>query len=452
MNILKRNIEQDSYLNNYLNNLILIFLLMSIVFSRSFLGINIFGFRVGELAMAFSAFVFLFSTFFYVKKIIQKYKYILISSYIILIAFLVTVVFTESNLLNLYTYKSSSYIWTLGFLYIGLLLKNKDLMNIKYIFLFQFVLIIIYLVAIFDFPELVIKFFINFSDKYEPHKGSDITINFIILILFINKFFNYKQKGYVLFILNIALFAPLLIYKSRAAFIAVMFFLIYEIYKYRNEIFKFDIRKIILYLLACLLFTISTFTSQKYVVVEFSAETLDQIPSAFKNLGQYKFSKYKDDYPILYISESRLYSGDGNLNWRFQLWQDAIEDNKQENKLFYGIGYKEKFNVFIENNLVNTAGVADGNDRRGLDGLNEHVHNYLLTIFLRGGYLKLFSFLILHLSFFYYAKKNKKLLSMTFFYFPIMFVSFFDSSMENAHFPLIFFYTLSTQFLKSSEY
>ena len=98
--------------------------------------------------------------------------------------------------------------------------------------------------------------------------------------------------------------------------------------------------------------------------------------------------------------------------------------NYQENKLFYGIGYKSKFNVFIENNLVNTIGVADGNDRRGLDGLNEHVHNYFLTIFLRGGFLQLLVFFTFYYSLFQSAKKNNQLFEMIIFSTSVMFVSF----------------------------
>ena len=212
---------------------------------------------------------------------------------------------------------------------------------------------------------------------------------------------------------------------------------------FTKEILRFNFRRIIVFLLVSILLIISTFLSQRYVVVEFSEETIEQIPNAFKTLGEYKFSKYKDDYPLFYISERRLFSGDGNLNWRLQLWQDAIEDNYQENKLFYGTGYKSKFNVFIENNLVNTIGVMDGNDRRGFDGLNEHVHNYFLTIFLRGGFIQLLVFFTFYYSLFQSAKKkkNNQLFEMIIFSASIMFVSFFDSSMENAHFPLLFYFS-----------
>ena len=450
MNTLKNYIEKYYIKNNYLKTLVITFLFLSIIFTRSFLGIQIWMFRLGELVMAFSALIFLITLTIFKPIYEDKYKSIFLTSVLILLTFGVTVVFTGSNLFNVYTYKASSYIWSIGFLFLGLTLPKLKTLRRSYSILLQISLLIIYLVAIYDFPENIIEFFYSYSDKYEPHKGSDIVINFAILIYFLNRFYKHNQYGFELFLVNLSIFLPLFLYKSRAALISILIFVIYELFLYRKEIFRFNFRRIIVFLFVSILLIVSTFLSQRYVVVEFSEETIEQIPDAFKTLGEYKFSKYKDDYPLFYISEKRLFSGDGNLNWRLQLWQDAIEDNYQDNKLFYGIGYKSKFNVFIENNLVNTIGVADGNDRRGLDGLNEHVHNYFLTIFLRGGFLQLLVFFTFYYSLFQSAKKNNQLFEMIIFSASVMFVSFFDSSMENAHFPLLFYFFVGNQYLKKS--
>ena len=450
MNTLKNYIEKYYIKNNYLKTLVITFLFLSIIFTRSFLGIQIWMFRLGELVMAFSALIFLITLIIFKPIYEDKYKSIFLTSVLILLTFGVTVVFTGSNLFNVYTYKASSYIWSIGFLFLGLTLPKLKTLRRSYSILLQISLLIIYLVAIYDFPENIIEFFYSYSDKYEPHKGSDIVINFAILIYFLNRFYKHNQYGFELFLVNLSIFLPLFLYKSRAALISILIFVIYELFLYRKEIFRFNFRRIIVFLFVSILLIVSTFLSQRYVVVEFSEETIEQIPDAFKTLGEYKFSKYKDDYPLFYISEKRLFSGDGNLNWRLQLWQDAIEDNYQDNKLFYGIGYKSKFNVFIENNLVNTIGVADGNDRRGLDGLNEHVHNYFLTIFLRGGFLQLLVFFTFYYSLFQSAKKNNQLFEMIIFSASVMFVSFFDSSMENAHFPLLFYFFVGNQYLKKS--
>ena len=87
--------------------------------------------------------------------------------------------------------------------------------------------------------------------------------------------------------------------------------------------------------------------------------------------------------------------------------------------------------------------------RRGLDGLNENVHNNWFNILARGGLFHLaiflyFYYLIIKSSF----KKDNKLLLLLFIL-PLMFVSFFDSSMENSHFPLIYYFFLG-RFYKSN--
>ena len=319
----------------------------------------------------------------------------------------------------------------------------KVQINSKLALLFlEAILITIFFVAVFDFPDWIINFFTSFSDKYEPHKGSDIVLNFILINLLVSSSKNNRNEIFELFLLNSSLFLPLILYKSRAAFIATMFFVLIQVFQNKKVLRVFDFKRVIVYISMVIIVIISTFISQKYVIQEFSESTLEQIPSAFKSLGEYKFSKYKGDYPFLYFSDQRVFSGDGNLNWRLQLWQDAIEDNVESNSIIFGAGYKEKFTVFIEDNT------GYGNDRRGLDGLNEHVHNYFLTIFLRGGLFQIFIFTVFYWKLFNLVDEKNKLNYLKFLL-PILFVSLFDSSMENSHFPLIMYYFLGNQFIKN---
>ena len=44
--------------------------------------------------------------------------------------------------------------------------------------------------------------------------------------------------------------------------------------------------------------------------------------------------------------------------------------------------------------------------RLGRDGMNEHVHNYLVNIFARGGIFQLFLFIFFHLSLIVLEDKN----------------------------------------------
>ena len=84
--------------------------------------------------------------------------------------------------------------------------------------------------------------------------------------------------------------------------------------------------------------------------------------------------------------------------------------------------------------------------RLGLDGLNEHVHNNWFNI-LQGGLFQL----IFYLTFYYFVittyYKKQKNYKILFLILPILFVSFFDSSMENSHFPILYYFFLGRELL-----
>ena len=101
----------------------------------------------------------------------------------------------------------------------------------------------------------------------------------------------------------------------------------------------------------------------------------------------------------------------------------------------------EEKNIFLKGYGFNEK-IPAMNDplRAGDDGLNENIHNFLLNVFARGGvfhfiiYLFLLFFMILNLKIIH---KNYSFMSIIL---PIFLASFFDASMENAHFPLIFYF------------
>ena len=152
---------------------------------------------------------------------------------------------------------------------------------------------------------------------------------------------------------------------------------------------------------------------------------IDLIVESYESLSEYRLKHYQQDYPILYFENGRVLSGDGNLNWRLIMWQDSIQDNVDENKLLFGTGYKDKFNVFKVNNT------GFGNDRRGLDQLNEQVHNYFMTVLLRGGIIQLLIviFIFYNILTSSLIKKDDKA-SFIVFTLSILFISSFDSSMK----------------------
>lgn len=131
------------------------------------------------------------------------------------------------------------------------------------------------------------------------------------------------------------------------------------------------------------------------------------------------------------------------------MWQDQILFTLEEGSIFSGVGYKEKLKVFRVETPPENGGSGKpgdyGNDRKGLDGLNEQIHNYFLTIFARGGLIHVSIFIFLYLYMIINVNKSNLILFLAIL-FSILFVSSFDSSMENAHFPLIFYFFIGNYF------
>jgi hypothetical protein len=421
----------------------LLYCLFASIFSRSFVGLTIFKLRIGEIAIAFSFIYFIYVISLLISnKLISRISKLLISQFVVVILyFFILSFYTNSSLISPYTFRSSSYIWVIALVFLG----NSLILNINnrnYIIAFQLLLIFIYLTGLFGVFEIVENFFLMYSDKFELHKGSDLALVFIIFNLIINKYFEYKAIGLRLFVVNFSLFLPLFLFKSRSAFIAVLVFVFYELFLYfKNQNFtkKNNLLIIIIFLLVT---TFSTVLTQNRVVPE-SIDT-KIITESYSSLGTYKFSKYKQDMPFLYIENQRIYSGDGNLNWRLDMWQDAIYDTTLDSKLYIGEGFKSKFKVFTVNNT------GFGNDRTGLDKLNENLHNYFLNIFLRGGIIHLI--LVIYIFVYLYRNRIKNNFQMLVFYFSVFFISFFDASMENAHFPIIFYIFLGYFFIEKNKF
>ena len=108
-------------------------------------------------------------------------------------------------------------------------------------------------------------------------------------------------------------------------------------------------------------------------------------------MAKFRLGTYDSEIPLLFVDSGRLYSSDGNLNWRIQMWQDMfIYIDSSPSRYIYGVGFGERLPVF------DVSVFPDAKYRIGLDGLNEHLHNYWLTVFARGGLLHLLIFLYLY--------------------------------------------------------
>lgn len=414
-----------------------IFYICIFLFARTFMGISIFGFRIGEISMLVS-FLFLVIPLLFLKNSIifqlilnSKIYYTLI---FLISSFIVYIFISDGSFLNLYIYKASSYIWTIGFLFLGIYISTAYSFKIEKFYIFLLILVFIYYYSIYGISSNIQNLFLNFSDKFEYHKGSDILIMFVAVFFITNRTFSNKRVALEIFISLSAIFLPLMLYKSRGAFISLVLYVILEAI-YLRKFFKVHyLRNISLAIIFLLLSLQSIFIVNKSGFLK-----LFEVEEKVDFLVTYRQVPLEESSSILYVKDGRLFSGDGNFNWRLQIWQDIVSDLLSTKKLFIGYGYNSKIPAM------------DDPFRSGDDGTNENVHNFLINILARGGLLHLFTFIVLM---FLLIKKAIYVngLNILNFVSPIFVTSLLDSSMENSHFPLIFYfllgYTINHKFKK----
>ena len=422
--------------NRYLKLLIIFFFIFVFIFTRSFMGIYVLGFRLGELAILASMFcLLLFSLFLKKDSSLELFKQSKINLIInlILISFVFIAYLSNSNFINPYTYKASSYIWTIGFFFLGYQMTKNWKFQKKYFNFSLLILLYIYFLAIYDLPSSVQDFILSISDKYEPHKGSDMLIMFIATMFIFIRLNNNRIGIEALFVFSF-LYFPLLLYKSRGAFISLVIYFILEVIHNRKTLVNTTFFRNFGLLIASLLIAVQSvfFVTQsgtlKVAIANEKINEVTQYRAPELNPGEY--------VNYLYLKDGRLYSTDVNINWRIEIWQDVFEDINNDNLYFIGHGYSATIPAM-------SALDHEGNSvRSGLDGMNENVHNYLVNIYARGGLIHLALFLCLY---FYILKANKgknNNYSSLIFLIPVMFCSFFDASMENSHYPLILYFLL----------
>ena len=137
---------------------------------------------------------------------------------------------------------------------------------------------------------------------------------------------------------------------------------------------------------------------------------------------------------MFYFEDGRIFTTDGNLNWRFQIWQDIFSD-MWNTQYFLWVMYDDII-------------LMDSDQRYGQDKQNINVHNYFFHIFSRGGIVSV----VFVLLFYYFLFKLFKQRNLHLDYFqitlPLLFNSLFDPCMENAHYPVIFYLLLGLTFRK----
>tara|TARA_B000000565_G_scaffold193374_1_gene147826 strand:- start:13427 stop:14662 length:1236 start_codon:yes stop_codon:yes gene_type:complete len=405
------------------------------------MGIYIFGFRIGELAMGFSLLIFIFSMVtFYSSNIFNNSnkKIFFITFFLISITFIVNV-FIYGNSISTYTFRSSSYIWTTGFLFFGYQFFRVNTLSKNLIYVGIPILIYIYFFSIYGFPQTIIDFILSISDKFEPHKGSDLLIIYVTIVFVVNKLFMDKRRGFEIFILLTSLYFPLMLFKSRASFIAFLFFSISELYYFRNNINSNYKRNLLLIFLVIFIFFQSVFFVSGSGFIK-----ADEIEAEVEYVATYRNDPDDEKFRLFYIAEdtlgsrtTRIFSSDNNLNWRLQIWQDVIYDLLSKNKLILGYGYEDKIPAMLDEG------------RSGLDRLNENVHNYVVTLLARGGITTVILYSLLYFMLIKTYKDETKSNYFLIYLIPVLFNSLFDVAMENSHFPLIFYFFSGMLFHKN---
>ena len=328
-----------------------------------------------------------------------------------------------------------------SFFYLGIIFPHDNIYVKKLRIFLPVLLPFVYVFASSIYPKFISSFFINYSDKFEFVKASDVLMVLIIVIFYYNNFQD-KKWNYIFIFLIIPAFLPLLLYLSRGSFVALVVFLFMELFSFRKELIKNLLKTTLFMFLAILVFIISTFNiygnlsfekSNPLINAELERTQTEVLQDNLQDLLERR--NYIGVIFSLYFDEGTLKSTDGTLNWRLDIWQDLLNDMNDENKQLFGYGYNEILPAMTD---------ASEPGRMGKDGMNENIHNYFLNVYARGGLVLLSLFLFLHYLFIKRWKKINGDFRLANFIIPLLIASFFDVSMEGVQFPLNYYFFVGT--------
>ena len=415
-------------ISSYFYFILLIFLTL---FARSFVGLYIFGFRLGELLIGGALLSFALFVIVGRSKLLKLVPKFLITNElkVIFISSLFLFIFNNFDIPNLVSIRRSSYIWTLIFLFLG----AYFLANINYqiqTYVFSIILIFLYLFSYGYYPNIMIDFFKQFSDKFEFIKASDIFLSLLVANHIVTRSSLPKTRILVFTIFSSLAFLPYFISQSRGSSLACLIFLFLFLYHQRSEISNNKTYSIITLLIGVGIFFFSTLLI---------TERLENSPALEDNLqsqiiiavdANLKNKNIKEGFLGFYMYDGRLMSRDNTTNWRLDIWQDLYWDLNSKNAILTGYGFDSIFPIMLDP-------TAPG--RLGRDGLNENVHNYFVNILGRGGLLQVFLFLYLFLKIFNnWNDKDSNVLVYSYLL-PVLIVSSLDVTMEGVQFPIIFY-------------
>lgn len=441
-------IKQEN-LKNFLKNLFILNFIFIVLFGRSYTGLIIVNFRLGEIIVGFLILVSLtiLVLYLYNKNIFENISSLALTFSLIIISFLISLFINNGSIFNLYSLKTSSYIWIVSLFFIIFLSKKYLYIDLNLEKFLPYLLFFVYILSTIYYPEFLINIFQTFSDKFEFAKASDIFL--IYVFTNISNFMNFQSKFNALIYLffSSAVLIPLFLFMSKGSFFpSVLFFVLviavsFEIIK-RNKL-----KTLFILIFSIFLFAISTYEVFGNLTFEKNIQSIEEEELLNFNTFTDKLSNIAKEknttivFGSFYFVENRIYSEELMLNWRLQIWQDIFYDAIDKNELLFGQGY---------NSIIRSMDIPD---RKGTDGTNENVHNYFMNIFGRAGFLQLFLFLgMIYFIYRYSFEQSKKYLLITLI--CIYLTSSFDANMESVRFPFIFYTLLSVifQFNIESKY
>ena len=411
-----------------------------LVFDRSAVGLYIRGIQLGKIIIGIS----LFASFIFVLFKLFKNNYFELDDFgnslnifsLIIFSFFISLFIHSTAVFSEYSYKSSSYIWTVGIFYASLYIFSDSKRYIKTIeYLIYPALLIPFVHYIFStgyYPNFVMDIFIKYSDKFSFNKASDIMLT-LISLNFINYRIN-RNKTFTIFylVVSTSLLLPLLLLMSRGSFLSAFLFLAGALlfdWKYIISNLK---KTIPIILFGIFVFGISTYNVSD---VDFSfnfnfGENVEE-DSVVDNIQKIaKKNNTRKAFLSFYFKDGRVFSIDNTTNWRLDIWQDVIEDMNKKDIMLKGYGYNEIIPVMLDPS-------APG--RLGRDGLNENVHNYFINIFARGGMIQLLFFILFHISYIRVWYKRNKNYEILIFVIPAILNSSLDITMEGVQFPFVYY-------------
>ena len=122
-------------------------------------------------------------------------------------------------------------------------------------------------------------------------------------------------------------------WKSKGAFLGFITYVLFQLVNNKQYLRKSLSRNIVIAFISIILFFLSSLAVVRGSDLDYGYEEVIPVVANRKVAN--------NDWLFLYVEDGRIYSYDGNANWRLQIWQDVIEDSISDRTYFYGVGYKE---------------------------------------------------------------------------------------------------------------